>query len=166
MGKVKTKNLISASYLAPVYKFIQDNNVITAPGVSSQISWSPLPGCKCEWFQEGQPVEIANEYTFKDWKRIQVAKVEPGSILPIINTGMLVMKQDPKILLVMSDESAPKEWERIELALAPEDYWKTYGEFYSNENTAMYYSEDFKVRVEIKDGNLKVPPTWIREGGE
>lgn len=166
MGRANTKNLISASYLAPVYRWVQDNTVITSPGVSTQLNWTPLPGCKCHWFQEGQPIEVADENTFKDWKRIRVAKVRPGDLLPITNTGMIVMKQTLEIILVMDDETSPKEWERIELALAPEEYWKDYGEFYTNSNTAIYYPEDFRVKVEIKDGTLKVPPTWILEGGE
>lgn len=164
MGRINTKNLISASYLAPVYRFIQNDIVNTSPGVSTQLIWNPLPGCKCDWFQEGQPVEVVNENTFKNWERIVVAKVPSGELLPTTNTAVLVMKQNPEVILIVIDKAAPKEWERFELALAPEEYWKTYGEFYTNDNTAMYYPEEFKVRVEIKDGTLKVPPTWVLEG--
>lgn len=160
------RNQNSIFYLAPVYRFVQNQILNTAPGISTQLSWQPVPGCQCHWLSTGLPVEIVDEYTVKSWNKFTVAQVPPGEFSPEQNTAILVMKNNPEVIAVMPLEDSNEQWEKIELAFIPMDYWENYGESYSTDKTAMYYPKDFTVVVEIKDSKQKVPATWILQTEE
>lgn len=159
------RNQTSVFYWAPVYRYIENNLIYATPGISTQLPWQPTPGCHCHWTNSGLPVEVADEYTASNWQRILVSKVPAGFLSPDINTANLIMKNEARVISVIPTKDASPNWEVIELAIIPEDYWKSYGEFYSNKNSAHYYELD-KVLVELKDKNTKVPPTWILKGDE
>lgn len=149
------------TYTAPIYLKIKNGALEISPGISTQIPWSPVPGTRCLWKNTGQLVEILNTDTTDFWIKKEFSVVPLNLISPEINTSILILKQDLKTLTLLPPDEAPPNCEIITLAFAPKEYAESYGQYYVNENAAIFYDKSDKVQVEIKYKEFIPPKTWI-----
>jgi hypothetical protein len=151
-------------YLAPAT--YSDRNTRRV-GVSTLM---PLPfpvlGARYFW-PRATPVQLAQAETPVSWKRQTWAKIPAGeAALEGIHAhlclrGAIETSRPDDVYLVVPDNEAPDEWERLEVAFIPADFWEVYGKLYVQPGQGELCTADYRAVVVVPAGQeSKVPPTW------
>lgn len=155
-------------FLAPAFYGKEDR--FRTVGFSSSVNTSKkMIGCRYLW-PNGQPMQVEQPSTPSLWVRKVLARIPDGEIAPDgIYAHISLQNTDPtvvtpsEVILVVDDEDAPAEWERITVAIMDPAFWEQYGSSYIVDGNGIYFSSDYRATACIPEGREGVaPPTWTR----
>lgn len=153
------------AYLAPAHVYRNEALQVTRePGVATRMAFQMVPGMSCQW-PASVRVHVVDDSTPASWERISLACVPAGADLPLEAILGVVIFSSPRVtdpvVYVVNYDDYP-DWEPLDLARVPDDFWANYGQFYQTTHSAEYLPADYRVRLRFQKPLEAVPPTWTR----
>lgn len=151
------------TYLAPAHVYVAEDmqQIVRVPGVATRLACALPPGMSCSWPRTTRIMKVDADVP-ASWQRVPLRVVPSDAGLDLDTIlGIVILERldgSKQMLHVLPD--GPPEWEQIEVAVVPDDFWNAYGAFYRADGHGEYLPPEYRVSVSFARKPMAVPPTW------